>query len=161
MFFLSCGSQEPTAPSHPALETGIWEETYEWHDWGGISYTGDPDPYYPGFLRTSSLNFFDHQFSLTILPPIYKTVFEPDTVYRIPSSDTLYTGTYGIRGDTLILSVDSRDRPSRFHFRIENDSLYIRTAGEIDSLGNVAISLSSFLWDQSFAKQSGVFARVE
>ena len=157
---VQCGHQLPDVPSETNSLEGMWTESFDFNLLRDeFKPTGSAD--ISGMERTSTLSLFGEQFALRIQPPRSAFLFEPDTFYVGWANDTLFTGVYEIRHDSLLMNLAENDRIERFVFAIEENRLCISTVGEPGPGGIVAVPMSSFLWGDSFGKSSGEFTRVE
>ena len=147
-----CGKENPSQPTKPGPLEGTWSESYLWE-----SMLND----YRSTEKTSTLMLGGKAFTLKILPPHRVLVVEGDSIYTAWSADTLYTGSYGTKSDTLSFYVDQLDGPWLFRFSCENESLSLEQL-PVGYSGDIAIvRMNSFLWGHSFLKTSGTFMRVD
>jgi hypothetical protein len=160
LLFVQCGNQLSIAPSETDYIIGKWEETFNFY-WLADQVHPAEGNGFAATERTSTLSLSEDHFILRIHPPRRAFVFEPDTFYVGWADDTLFTGVYEIRQDSLLMNLAGSDRFERFTFSMEENRLRISAAGELDSNGQMAFPLSSFLWAYSFFKGSGEFIRVE
>ncbi len=142
-------------PEDAALE-GVWNEEYEWNSvWHVI---GDPEED-SVMYKTTTINFGRNSFEIKIIPTHRILTQSGDSIFVTDSPDTLYTGRYTAKDDTLQFYISGIEKPEIFHYRINGDSLRIEQPSYKDSSGFIIIEMSSFLWSNTALKHSGVFAR--
>ena len=160
LFLMGCEEHFTSLPPEIGPIEGTWQGSFNWRAFGG-QIQPDRAATPPGMARTSTLILSNEQFSLRIRPPRRTFIYEPDTVYVGWAADTLYTGGYEVRGDSILFSRIGNDRDDQFTFSIVGDHLQVGVLGEQDPSGYTVLPMSSFLWAFSFLKTDGVFTRVE
>ncbi|NQU68206.1 MAG: hypothetical protein HQ510_09720 [Candidatus Marinimicrobia bacterium] len=166
IFFLSCNNDiTQTSEENPLL--GKWTETFSWtniFDCGSFVW----DSECPEVSETSTIEFTENTFEVTILPPSWTYVVENDTIYIGLASDTLFTGSYEISNDTIIFSRDDSFDPTNVEYWFENDSLHLSAIAEFNLIvfdGDTSylapLAVNSIVWGNAWLKTGGIFGRIE
>ncbi len=160
-FLMSCGDHPLSDRENDTL-LGSWEETFSWSPPAVFTDRFNPPDTVMAALptqKTARLSLDENVFTLKIWPPHHIGYFVKDSLVMTGlSSDTLYTGTYAVSGDTLFLKAEGDANPSGFIFEAGEDRLTFSVVKpDIPDL-NVDVQ-GSFLWGYSFLKTTGTFKR--
>jgi len=135
---------------------GTWEESFTWIS----GYPGiwlEDSLISESFDRTSKLRFINGKFEVEISPPRRAIISRGDSVFSGIVDDTLFSGTYLIKCDTLYLNLNSHSYVDLFVFRISHDTLDLKLSTRAHS-GEVEIfSMYHYIWANSFNKIAGKF----
>jgi len=161
---VGCTESDPRPPTQEEMLTGTWFEVFQWDD-------GIPNDVFPTVLgnmgsdaspETTTVTFMDGQYRVNIFPPIRVSIgVQGDSLVNIYSPDTMFVGDYTIDGDVIHCFDDTLALRTRLTFKIENDSLYVHDMG-LPQMNDIFQLVShSFVWGNSWMKNSGVFTRIE
>ncbi len=160
LLLISIGCEQKSGPDLGAKYQELWGNWNEEFRWSNIYYSyniGEGESRL-GKRKTSSIEFYNDQFRVKILPPERKIISAPDTLYITYSSDTLFTGNYSIKKDSITFFVRGFELPVHFKYSISGDTLNLR-ALKNESINNDLNSENYFLWGNSINKSSGIFLR--
>ncbi len=158
--FINSCKENPAAAGNNLQLNGKWSETFSWINEGNGIYSSGVSSE-TNMQKTSTLTLSGDSFILKILPPNIVSYINNGTVYSGFNKDTLYTGKYSVRHDTLLFILDEDGSPHYFTYNISNYSLNIAQLPIKKSGSLYIVSSSEFLWGNSFNKHAGRFARLD
>jgi len=164
VLILGCTETEPPTLTQEEMLVGTWIEPFEWD-------SGIPDIVIPAKLgsygsstvaETTRVTFGNGQYHVEVFPPIVEAIgVQGDTLVNIYSPDTLFFGDYTITEDIIYCYDDSSTLRTRLLFAINNDSLFLADRGISQDHEFFNLVVYSFVWANSWSKNSGIFTRVE
>jgi len=139
---------------------GKWEEEFVWNSNLVVIFGGGKFQY-SSMNKKSTIKFSGNHFEVKILPPNRIISSTGDSTFVTVSSDTIYTGSFKISGDTLKFYLRNQEPPQIFSYKFYGDSLHIQQLPKIYSSGLYTINMTSFLWGNSDFINAGVFTRIK
>ncbi len=160
-YFLGCQDDENLLNTNYVEQlAGKWTETFNWVSSNSINLSENSE--YTGSIeKTSTIIFFENEFSVKILPPHKIIIINGDSVWTDYNKDTLYTGTYKVNGDTLTFFPVGESNPQHFGFSMGNNIMKISQMPERIDDSTSVLKLSEFLWGNCLNKHSGTFRKTE
>jgi hypothetical protein len=127
---------------------GKWNENFKWIHTQCVEFESESS--FCEIERTCRITFFKDSFEVKIIP-----------YTRIYYSDTLYSGKYTIRGDTIIFNPKNLSSRQKYLYKFYSDSLELYAAPEANSDSIYIFAFSSFIWDFGLLKNGGILNRIE
>ncbi len=166
LLFSTCDN-EGTQPIEENPLIGKWAESFSWTNISDCVIIGWEE-YCPEIDETSTIEFSEETFEVTIMPPSRTFIVEDDNIYVGWASDTLYSGLYEISNDTIFFHNENSDEPTGVKYWLDNDSLHLAVISgdnmivmDGDTSYIPTIPMGSFLWGNAWMKTYGTFGRVE